>query len=377
MNNVIIIGCGFAGLEAAFMLRELGYKDGLAVVNRNEDMVFTPSLIWIPPRRRTLEELSIKLKPILSFKNINFICGEVASIDAKNSTVALVNGRSLDYDYLIVALGWQSKRSHIKGNEKILFPCDVPDVLKLTEAIGKMENGSITFAIEGERPGPGAEFLGWIDVYLREKGIRDRFMLNLVDEKHKLLVHLGRQACEILTANFKERRINLYLGKNLLAIRDGTAILDDGTAIPSDLICAVGKLEASIPLQKLDFSEADGFIPVNNDLTSKAYSNIYVAGDAASFGIKKVPKVAPLAIEQAQIAAINLVSSLGVGRKRFFDASSALANVKILSDFGGIAALAQGNKTLQCNTAIGMLKVLIERRYLSMHRAGRVARHAA
>jgi NADH dehydrogenase FAD-containing subunit len=194
-----------------------------------------------------------------------------------------------------------------------------------------------------------------------------------------LLIHLGREACNLLTENFKERGINLYLGKNLVAARPGMAVFEGNLEVPSDLICAAGNLEAPDILRGLSFSRTDGFIPVNNDLTCKAYSNIYVAGDATQFtGKTPVPKVATLAIDQGQIAAINIhaeAASAGAD-KVCFDPEQAIKDLYVLSDFGGIGVMAKNYKTVRYGAYIAAVKESIERYYLYTHRHG-IAWHPA
>ncbi|MHB8842293.1 MAG: NAD(P)/FAD-dependent oxidoreductase [Candidatus Aquicultor sp.] len=371
-KDVVVIGCGFAGMEAALLLRALASSDmNISVVSSGEKMVYTPSLIWLPPRRRTLEEISIEIEPVLSPKRIKIVRNDAAAIEPDQKQVILNGGDTLRYDYLVIAAGWRSKRSHIRGSKNVLFPCDIEDALKLTDDIDAMEGGSITFAIEGERPGPGAEFLGWIDIYLRTKGVRDNFTLNLADEKHMLLIHLGREACIKLTANFEQRGINLYLGKRLIAARPGTAFLEGGTEVPSDLICAVGKLEAPPLLRRFGSSGPDGFIPVNADLTSMAYPDIYVAGDATWFNSKTfVPKVATLAIDQGQIAATNIQAQVNGTNKVYFSPEDAVRNLYLLSDFGYVCAMAQNYKTIRYGSYLHIVKESIERYYLYTHRRG-------
>lgn len=371
MKNIVILGCGFAGIEAAFWLDRMGSKDiNLSVIDQMDAMIYTPSLIWLPPKKRTLEDISIELEPVLASKDVTFYNNKASSINAREQTVLLDSGREIAYDYLIIATGWRSKRSHIKGSENILFPCDLPDVLELTRIIDEMDGGTITFAIEGERPGPGAEYIGLIDYYLREKGIRHRFNLNLAEEKHRLLIHLGRDACDLITANFEDRGINLHLGMNLVAARPGVAILKGDVEIPSDIICSVGKLEAPEVLQKLDISDEDGFIPVHDELSCRAYPNIYVAGDAARYGNPNVPKVAHLAIHQGQLAAQNIYADIFGLKKQQFDTKHAFENLYLLSDLGGMSVLVKNYKIVKHGAVVSFLKESIERYYLYTHRLG-------
>jgi len=371
VKNVVILGCGFAGMEAALWLKKLEpYDIGVSVINRDDKMVYTPSLIWVLPRRKNLEDISIELEPVFSEKDIDFYHDEAVLIDAENRLVTLASGRKLEYDYLVIAAGWRSKRSYIAGSENVLFPCDLPDLLELSRIIDEMDGGSVTIAIEGERPGPGAEYLGWIDVYLKEKGIRHKFDLNLVEEKHRLLIHLGREACDLVTENLRRRNINLYLGEKMVAAKPGTAVLKGGIEVPSDVICAVGKLEAPELLQWLDFSAEDGFIPVNNDLSCKSYPNIYVPGDAGHYDNKYVPKVAHIAIEQGKLAAINILADMNGGEKKLFDADRAFENLYILPDMGEISVLAKNYKIIRAGKSLSAIKEAIEKYYIYTHRLG-------
>src|SRR5713101_6671857 len=101
--QVIIVGAGFGGLEAA---KTLACKDvHLTVIDRTNYHLFQPLLYQVATAALSPADIAAPVRAILSkCKNMDVILAEVQSIDVNGKKVKMADGE-LGYDYLIVATG--------------------------------------------------------------------------------------------------------------------------------------------------------------------------------------------------------------------------------------------------------------------------------
>src|SRR6267143_212404 len=101
--QVIIIGAGFGGLEAAKKLCCEAVR--VTVIDRTNYHLFQPLLYQVATAALSPADIAAPVRAILSkCENMEVILAEVQSIDVNAKKVKMVDGE-LDYDFLIVATG--------------------------------------------------------------------------------------------------------------------------------------------------------------------------------------------------------------------------------------------------------------------------------
>jgi len=102
--KVIILGAGFAGLNAA---KTLGSAQvDVTIIDRNNHHTFHPLLYQVALAVLSPGDIAQPIRSILSnHKNIEVLMEEACQIDVVAQTVGLKTGIKLPYDFLIVATG--------------------------------------------------------------------------------------------------------------------------------------------------------------------------------------------------------------------------------------------------------------------------------
>src|SRR5688572_28095127 len=104
LPHVVIIGCGFGGLEAAKAFA--GEAVRVTVIDRCNHHLFQPLLYQVATAGLSAPSIAAPIRHIFrKQKNITVLMGEVTAIDVAERSVTVDGLGALAYDYLIVAAG--------------------------------------------------------------------------------------------------------------------------------------------------------------------------------------------------------------------------------------------------------------------------------
>jgi NADH:ubiquinone reductase (H+-translocating) len=102
--QVLIIGCGFGGLEAARALRAAAVD--ITLVDKTNHHLFQPLLYQVATAGLSAPSIAAPIRHLFRRQpNVTTLLGEVVSIDAQARTATLRDGAQLHWDHLIVAAG--------------------------------------------------------------------------------------------------------------------------------------------------------------------------------------------------------------------------------------------------------------------------------
>src|SRR4030095_3964213 len=101
--QVVVVGAGFGGLEAA---KKLACKDvRMAIIDRTNYHLFQPLLYQVATAALSPADIAAPVRAILSkCRNVEVVLAEVESVDVQARKVK-TKDRVFDYDYLILATG--------------------------------------------------------------------------------------------------------------------------------------------------------------------------------------------------------------------------------------------------------------------------------
>ncbi len=118
--DVVIVGAGHAGAQAAIALRQNGFTGTVVVIGREPEYPYErpPLSKEYFAREKTFDRLYIRPPTFWAEKEITFELGiEVTKVDAGAHEVSLSNGRKLGYGKLIWATGGDPRRLSCSGAE--------------------------------------------------------------------------------------------------------------------------------------------------------------------------------------------------------------------------------------------------------------------
>jgi sulfide:quinone oxidoreductase len=290
-KKVLVLGGGFAGIEAAIYLRKQDLD--VTLVSDRDYFYIYPVSIWIPTGGATKDDVSVPLDKLAFAHGFELIVDPVEEFDATCKKVTLQSGRILDdYEYIVVALG-QDKIKH-NGIGNTLSICGKPEeaveLNKQLEELVKKGSGKIAMGFGGNphdssavRGGPAFEVLFNVDTYLKRKGIRDNFELTFFAPMEKPGMKMGHKAVEMMDKMFEMTKIHKKVGSKIIGFEADGVNFEDGTKLESDLtmFISAGTGHGIVAKSGLPLSEA-GFVVTNEYNEVEGFETIYVIGDSAS-----------------------------------------------------------------------------------------------
>jgi sulfide:quinone oxidoreductase len=319
MSHISIIGGGFAALTAVKKLRAERPHAQITLISPTTEMIYYPSLIWIPTSKRTGDELRVDTSAFLKRMNVTHVSASVTGVSNMGRTVHTSAG-DVHNDGLIVASGGRFMKK-LPGIEHAIALCEgISAAEQIRDRIHAMreQGGTIAFGFASNpneqaamRGGPMFELLFGLDNWMREQGIRDRFTLTFFSPAQRPGQRLGDQAVDRILKMMAEKNISTHLGHKMVRFEE-KKVVTEGDEFDADLILFMPGMtgpawadNAGIPLS------SGGFLPANAHAQVQGLERVYVAGDAGSYpGPEWLPKQAHMADLQAATAAENLIAEL-------------------------------------------------------------------
>jgi sulfide:quinone oxidoreductase len=326
MKHIVVLGGGFAGLEAAIKLRKYKYK--VTLISDRPFMFIYPISIWIPVGKKKYEDVQMDLSVLSRKHGFDLKLARAERIDSPNNKVILSDGE-IGYDYLVVALGMGKLTA--PGIEHTHSICGHPEeseiiASRLQELVAK-GSGSISVGFGGNpkdptatavRGGPAFELLFNISHYLKRKGVQDNFSLNFFAPMKEPGKRMGDKPFKKLDIFFKHYKVNTFVGKKIKVFEKDAVVFEDDSRLDSDLIIfiAAGQGHEIVTKSNLPVNEA-GFIKINELCRVQSHRNIYAIGDIAAItGPTWAAKQGHIAEVMADTAAFNIHNDIQYKGKR-------------------------------------------------------------
>lgn len=335
LQNVVIVGAGFAGLSAAKELSKAPVT--VTIIDQQNHHLFQPLLYQVATAALTPAEIAVPIRHILrKQRNAHVLMDRVTDVDTQAQKIMTKGGRTIPYDALVLATGahhsyfgkthWEKHAPGLKTlsdalglREKILTAFEQAEMV--VESDPEAAKRFQTFVVVGAGP-TGVEMAGAI-AELSHSVMRD---FRRIDGAQNRIVLLegGPRVLPSFAESLSSRALQDLggLGVEVLTdtmvtdIVDGTVTTNKGEIHTETIVWAAG-VQASPAGKWLDQSVGkSGHVDVDETLRPQGYENIYVVGDTARHEADGIvlPGIAPVAKQMGTYVGRRL-AKLAKGQK--------------------------------------------------------------
>jgi NADH:ubiquinone reductase (H+-translocating) len=342
--HIVIVGCGFAGLEAARTLRHAPVE--VTVVDRTNHHLFQPLLYQVATAGLSAPDIAAPVRHLFRNQpNVTTLMAEVNAIDAAARQVGLADGPCLPYDHLIVAAGgansyfghdeWALHAPGLKTlddafeiRRRILLAFESAE--RDTDPVAR--GACLTFVVIGGGA-TGVEMAGTVAEIARHtlpgefrRIDPSRARILLLEGGPRLLPSLPQELGHSARDQLQRLGVEVRLGARVTCIRAGGVDVQSAGSSSEHIasrctIWAAGVRAAAIGRQLAlatgAATDRTGRIIVEPDLSVPGHPEISVVGDLAAAlshadgaPPQPVPAVSPAAKQMGRAAALNVLRRL-------------------------------------------------------------------
>lgn len=326
--HVVIVGGGFAGLDAARALNRQAVD--VTVVDRRNHHVFQPLLYQVATAGLSPGDIAAPIRWILrKQQNTRVLLADVQEIRGDTRTLVLDGGEILHYDYLILAAG--ASHSYFGHDE---WAREAPGLKTLDDALAirrrmllafeeaerekdpARKRHLLTFAIVGGGP-TGVELAGAL-AEIAHHTLRHEYDAIDPESARIIVIEGGPTILPAFPESLRDsarralRKLGVEVWENALV----TAIEPQQLHVGNDVVKAHTILwAAGVAASRLGASlgapiDRAGRVLVEPDLSVPGHPEVFIAGDLARYTHQTgtpLPGVAQVAKQQGTHAARNIV----------------------------------------------------------------------
>jgi sulfide:quinone oxidoreductase len=308
MKRLVILGGGTAGTMVANKLRAaLGSHElHITVVDRDDAHHYQPGYLFMPFGIYNTTDI-VRSRHRFLTDGIDLVLTEIDRVDPTYRTVYLADGRTLSYDYLVIATGVAPRPDATPGmqgklwGEKVHEFYSLPGAQALTEAMRRFRGGRLVVHITEmpiKCPVAPMEFTFLADDWLRKHGIRERTDVTYVTPLDGAFTK--PVASRELATALVDRQIALETDFAVEHIDNDTAELVsfDGRRIGFDLLVTVPLNMGADYVARSGMGDELNLVPCDqHTMASLAHPGVWVLGDAGTLQTSKAGSVAHFAVD--------------------------------------------------------------------------------
>ncbi|GAA3455194.1 type III sulfide quinone reductase, selenoprotein subtype [Dactylosporangium matsuzakiense] len=307
MRRLLVLGAGTAGTMVVNRLRRrLPRHDWqITVVEAAEYHHYQPGYLFLPFRRYTPNQVVRPIAPLIG-AGVERVGGEVERVVPGEHRVRLTDGRSLPYDYLVIATGVTPRPDQTPGlldggqwRKRIFDFYTFEGAQALAGAMRAFDGGRLVVHITDtpiKCPVAPLEFAFLADDHLRRRGLRKRTELTYATPLP------GAFTKPVATARLQSMLSarDIAVEPDFLVERvEGTSLISyDEREIPFDLLVTVPLNMGADYVARSGLGDELNLVPVDrHTLLAKADDAIFAIGDANDIPTSKAGSVAHFAVD--------------------------------------------------------------------------------
>ncbi len=308
MKRLLVLGAGTAGTMVVNRLHRLLDRGEwqITVVDQDETHYYQPGFLFIPFGLYHKQDV-IKRKQDFIPSGVTLINQAIDMINADQNQVQLADGRTLPYDFLVIATGAQTRPDQTPGLQgegwyKSIYDFYTIDgTLALAQQLATWPGGRLVVNVVDNPikcPVAPLEFLMLADWYFHEKGIRDR--VELIYATPLSGAFTKPMAAKKLGYLLEEKGIQVIPDFLIERVEptDKKIVAYDETEVAYDLLVSIPLNMGNEAIGRSGLGDELNYIPVDkHTFVSPTHPNIFVLGDAAAVPTSKAGSVAHFAVD--------------------------------------------------------------------------------
>lgn len=309
--HVVIVGAGFAGLNAARSLLGEGFR--VTLVDRHPYTTFQPLLYQVATGGLNPGDVTYSLRSLAAGRHrLRFRRAAVTGIDAQAQRVFVDAGEPLDYDHLVLAQGVGANFFGIPGaREHAQTIYTRAEALRTRDTIfGEVEGLTtdpdrklVVLVVGGGAT--GVEMAGAL-AEMKSLGLPvaypevdpSRLEVVLVEMGEALLAPFDESLRDYTAKQLTAHGVDVRLNTAIAEVRPGEVTLGDGSVQQADLVIWAAGVGAHGVVADWGVPQGrGGRILVDDRLRVQGLERVYAAGDAALIETDPLPQLAQPAMQ--------------------------------------------------------------------------------
>jgi NADH:ubiquinone reductase (H+-translocating) len=365
MTRVVVLGAGYAGVEAAKQLHKIFKRDDsveITLIDKNPYHTLMTELHEVAGSRTEPDSVQVSLAKIFSGKRVNVVIDEIKTIDFENNT-AISEDHKYPYDYIIIGAGGEPEFFDVPGVQENSFTCwSLEDAIRIRVQVEEMFREAakepnpmkrrrlLTFAIAGGGF-TGVELAGELlerkeelcpKYHIAEEEVR----IIIIEMMDSILPIFPEKLQNKATTYLRRHGAEILLNSPITKGEPGKIIIADEETLEAETFIWTAGIHGSEFTTKIDLTKGQcargteteastvegihgmkgcyyddddryivgerGRIQVNEHMQSVDVDNVYLAGDMIWFiyNDKPVPQIVENALQTGEVAAKNIASRI-------------------------------------------------------------------
>ncbi|MBP0725604.1 NAD(P)/FAD-dependent oxidoreductase [Bacillus sp. RG28] len=328
--KILILGAGYGGIITATRLQKTlsANEAEITLVNKNSYHYQTTWLHENAAGTLHHDRTRIQIKDVINPNKVNFIQDTVVEIKHEEKKVVLEHGE-LEYDYLVLGLGFESETFGIKGLKEHAF-----SIASINQAREIKEHIEYTFSkyhttpadkrdelltiIVGGAGFTGIEFVGElgnrVPELCKEFDIdREKVRIICVEAAPMVLPGFDPELVEYAVSALEKKGVEFKIGTAIKECTEEGIVVakgDDVEEIKAATVVWAAGVRGSALVEEAGFETMRGRLKVTEHMRVPGHDNVFIVGDSALIINEEInrpyPPTAQIAIQQGFNVAHNL-----------------------------------------------------------------------
>jgi len=379
MATTVVLGGGYAGMRAIkFLQKSLPTGDELILVDKTTQHTEKTNLHEVAAGTIDPERITYDIRTVIG-KDVQFVQAAVTHVDVDQKVITLADHADLNYDYLVMALGFQSETFGVPGADTNALAMD--DLASSQAVYAHIEetikgyaetkdHNDLKIAVCGAGF-TGIELLGELTQSLpklQAKYGTPAIKLVCLERMPSILPMFTQDLRDYALNFMAKHQVEMMLGSIIAEIKPGAVVYKDGDDqthefAANTIIWTVG-VSGSQVIADSGFDQRRNRVVVEPDLSLKDHPEVFIIGDVAAVmdpaSKRPYPTTAQIALACGEQAAKNIGALRHEQLTEPFVYHSS-GTVASLSDRDGIGEIFSNNKPVHGYPASVLKKVITDR----------------